>query len=448
MSVGSRSTSNREQLLLDWFVSVEFLAPPKACTSSELSPPHMSGEAEGCVMPKLSPGAAAISHAHLPPPDIDRYVETPSKAASSEATTHSQAHPVAEDRHPGLVQVLPWDFRTSFPQPLEEAIEAGKLHEDDAIPENLKALHQEHAQHALILLSDLDAVLDARRLGVDPHTGKPAKNTKHRERLENLFRNEPTRIEHEFEVLMDVYEEAFGAEATDAFRKAIRAWHAGIEVVTEHLPALSPRSASVEAGVFGRKEDGEVVNPSEEEVADIAERMTDQLFSLPDGPQRQALLSKCAEDFGEEAAGELDRWSRLRPEADGSPSASYDPAHPWHYYHEGDGADPLPVDAIPARAVTLEHFGVKWPKNSTKRRALMEQMLDAQQKQLAQDEERYQKLITNGVDALSRYDREIAHGGNDKLAWASAVALKYAHISGGRGRIRCLEEQLAGHRRK
>ena len=388
-------------------------------------------------VPKLSPGAAAIAHAHLPPPEVERYVAEQGTAPPAPETRPQEPSGASSP----LVQILPWDFRTSFPAPLEAAIEAGRIHEDDAEPENLRSLHEEHAQHALVLLSDLEAVLDARRRGVDPQTGRPPRTSKQRERLDALFRNEPKRLEHEFDVLMDVYEEAFGAEAANAFRKAIRAWHAGIEVMAENAPLKAPQQRSVEAGVFG-KEDGEVVNPTREEISEITEHLTDELIALPDGPERRALLSKYAEDFGEEAARELDRWARLKPEADEAKSFEYDPGHPWHYYHEGDGADPVPLESIPVRDTSLEHFGVKWPKNPAKRRALVEQMLAEQRTQLAEDEKRYQNLIDDGVDALSQYDREIAHGGNDDLAWASAVALKFTHISGGRGRVKCLDREL------
>lgn len=370
-------------------------------------------------------------HAHLPPPNPERYVEFPSLASGTATVAPTP-----------LLQVLPWDFHTSFPEPLQEAIEAGKLYEDDAHPDNLKSLHEEHAQHALTLLSDLDAVMDAKRRGVDPRTGKAPRTPIQREKLDALFRDEPARLEHAFDVLMDVYEEAFGAEPTDAFRKAIRAWHAGIDVVSEHPPNAPPRAESIEAGVFGWEEDGAVVEPGAEEIADVTEQLTDRLMPLPDGEERAALLAKYAEDFGEEAARELDRWCRLKPEAEEAEPFSYDPGHPWHYYYEGDGAEPLPLDSIPARATSLEQFGVKWPTNPTKRRAMMEQMLKAQRDQLALDVGRYRELIDQGVEALTRYDREIAHGGNDDLALASSIALKYTHISSGRGRVQCLERQL------
>jgi hypothetical protein len=85
---------------------------------------------------------------------------------------------------------------------------------------------------------------------------------------------------------------------------------------------------------------------------------------------------------------------------------------------------------------------VKWPKPAEKRQALMEKMFVEQGRQLSEDEQRYQRLVDNGVEALSQYDREIAHGGDDELAWASAIALKYNHISGARGRVQWLSEEL------
>jgi len=102
----------------------------------------------------------------------------------------------------------------------------------------------------------------------------------------------------------------------------------------------------------------------------------------------------------------------------------------------------MAVEAIPAGAISIDQFGVKWPKNPAKRRTLMQQMLEGQRRQLADDERRYRDLIDRGVEALSQYDREFAHGGNDDLAWASAVALKYNHVAGTRGRIDTLEKAL------
>lgn len=66
-------------------------------------------------------------------------------------------------------------------------------------------------------------------------------------------------------------------------------------------------------------------------------------------------------------------------------------------------------------------------------------MLDDQQRQLEEDKKRYQDLLERGPAALSDYDRNIAHGGEDELAWASAIALKFIHISGGLERVAQLQ---------
>ena len=260
--------------------------------------------------------------------------------------------------------------------------------------------------------------------------------------MEKLFKEEPPRLEREFGTLIDVYEEVFGAAAADAFRKAIRAWHAGVEVIGEAPPTPRALAASIAASTFGVEEDGSPVNPDNMEVAAIAECVADALMNEPSEPKRTQLLKKYADDFGPRAAEELERWSRLKPEADETRSSEYDPGHPWHYYERGDGADPLPLDAIPARRVSTETFNVNWPKSVAKRAARMERMLADHRVQLAEDEQRYKSLLEDGVEALSQYDREITHGGNDELAWASAIAMKFNHISGARGRIQWLEQQL------
>ena len=68
---------------------------------------------------------------------------------------------------------LRWDFRTRYPQPTDDAINQGILQPEDAEPENIAALHSAHANRMLATLSDIDALADAARLGVDPTTGKP-----------------------------------------------------------------------------------------------------------------------------------------------------------------------------------------------------------------------------------------------------------------------------------
>ena len=131
------------------------------------------------------------------------------------------------------IQRLPWDFTTTFPKPTDAAIDAGVLDETDCEPENLKSLHESHAQQCLAMLAALDAVLDARRKGIDPATGKAPRTPAARARLQKYLGEAPGRLEHAFEVLIETYSNAFGEMAADAFKKAVQAWHTGISVEAE-----------------------------------------------------------------------------------------------------------------------------------------------------------------------------------------------------------------------
>jgi hypothetical protein len=132
-----------------------------------------------------------------------------------------------------LVQRLRWDFTNTFPEPTEEALDAGVISDDDCTPERIKSIHDEHAREALGVLRDLDIVMDARRRGIDSKTGKPPRTHASRENLKRYHQDEPKRLEQYFHILMETYENAFGVEAADAFTKCIRARHAGIPVEME-----------------------------------------------------------------------------------------------------------------------------------------------------------------------------------------------------------------------
>lgn len=132
--------------------------------------------------------------------------------------------------------VLKWDFRTTFPQPLDEAIDAGKLHDTDMMPENLRGLHLEHERVALAYLQEHAQLADAQLRGVDAKTGKPPSSEKQRIVFEAHLPRELERLKHAFEVLIDVYTEGFGNEAAEAFRKAVHARHHGINVLAETPP--------------------------------------------------------------------------------------------------------------------------------------------------------------------------------------------------------------------
>jgi hypothetical protein len=234
-----------------------------------------------------------------------------------------------------LVQYLPWDFKTTFPQPTQEALDAGTFPEEDATPEGIRSVHDEHARQTLATLHDLDAFLDARHHGVDPATGKPPRTAASRQRLQERFKTEPARLEHAVEVLMDVYETVFGPDAASAFIKAIRAWHAGIKVEVEaapktlsplpsaaraiqfinhatadtppsgprdaglnpsvsarrgrvvaRLPVPRPLHAAISAGHFGQDESSRHIRPGAHEVREITECHAEKLIGILDSIQQ------------------------------------------------------------------------------------------------------------------------------------------------------------------
>jgi hypothetical protein len=263
------------------------------------------------------------------------------------------------------VLCLLWDFQTTFPQPTSEAIDAGVISEDDADPENVRSIHEEHAREALAVLRELDVVLDACRRGVDPRNNKAPMLEQAKERLQKFFETEPARLERWWETLMDTYEEVFGPEAADAFSKALRARQAGIPVTAEQpravtptpaaakeetparpripkqarrqesrrivarLPVPKPLPSAIAAGHFGQEEDGKPLRPGAHEVREIteqhAEKLIDLLDSLASAPAtgKDALqaqfgtgIAAYAEDFGQHAADQLEAYVKRQASLD------------------------------------------------------------------------------------------------------------------------------------
>jgi hypothetical protein len=265
------------------------------------------------------------------------------------------------------VQYLPWDFQKTFPQPTPEAIDAGVVSDEDATPENVRAMHEEQAGQMLWVLSELDCVLDARRKGVDPRNNKTPMLKEARERLQKFFETEPGRLERWWQTLMDTYEQSFGAEAADAFGKALRARQAGIPVTAEpsrlpatvsaafprekpapliklrlahphrrivaRLPVPRPQPSAIAASRFGQEESGKPVRPGAHEVREITERQAEKLIDILDSVQQasgscvpgeasrlQSLfdsgLAAYGEDFGQAAADQLEAYVRRQASLD------------------------------------------------------------------------------------------------------------------------------------
>jgi hypothetical protein len=400
---------------------------------------------------------------------------------------------------------LPWDFVSSFPPPLPAAIEAGQFGEREVTDEHNASVHAAHATECLAILEQLDALEEAKGMRVDPRTGKKPRTPQTRERLRRYLETAPVEARKTFDTLMDVYTDAYGSVAAHAFRQALEATHAGLQIrvkpaeppqadaaskpVTETQdtpndeslepppptreddpapPVAVPLTRAVERAVFGEDEFGPV-EPSPEEVSEITQVHAEKLIELRQSldevnralgrareNERPALIQKkdralCAyqqslglyeEDFGRQAAERLDAWVREQVYFRETPEAQYDPGHPWHYYAEGDGMEPMSVDEIAPTLTDEAWIASSLPKNRTKRVEKLRQMLGDQESQLAQDKQRYIDLVKRGAQALSDYDRQIAHGGNDELAWASSIALKYNHIRNGLGRVAWLKERV------
>jgi len=143
--------------------------------------------------------------------------------------------------------------------------------------------------------------------------------------------------------------------------------------------------------------------------------------------------------FGNDAAQALDLWVR-KAVADCivAPTHRYDPGHPWHYYHEGDDAPPIPVEDIEPDLEAGRFLERDLPKNRVKRTARIRELLATERERVEEDKRRYQEIVERGAEALSRYDREIAHS-SDAMARATALSLKYNHIRYGLGRLAWLQ---------
>lgn len=114
---------------------------------------------------------------------------------ASRQNASAVAEPPASSPEQSLVQRLRWDFRESFPEPLPEAIDAGIISDEDAEPENLRAIHEEQARQLLVTLRDLNFVGDARRRLFDPRTGNAPNSPEDKERLQRQLVGETQRLE-------------------------------------------------------------------------------------------------------------------------------------------------------------------------------------------------------------------------------------------------------------
>lgn len=129
------------------------------------------------------------------------------------------------------------------------------------------------------------------------------------------------------------------------------------------------------------------------------------------------------------------------PGSPDSAGSSYGPGHPWRYLPQGDNASPVPFEDIPASEESARAMERELPKPRAKRIIAVRERLESEQRELEAARLRYQEIIDRDAKALSRYDREIAYGGNDELARAGTLALLFNQAAWRKGRIACLERE-------
>jgi hypothetical protein len=408
----------------------------------------------------MSAEHAAIIHAHLAPP-VFPPIKTPGPERPSQWA---------------------WDFIDVFPTPLTEAVEAGVFgYEEDPTSEQIESIHIERANELLAILDNVASCESAKVTGVSPSTGKRPRTAATQRRLAEQLEQEPARLHAKFTDLFEAYAEGFGEQAAKQFENWVRHIHRNglqrpaIPSQEIDLPVPQPLTSAVNGGVFGTDDNGDPIEPSEEEVHEISlqhgERLAEIFEELDSVNERlatkpgnrdelvrhkerltcqvQGMLALYAEDFGETAARHLQSWAQamagrdefrtVRPSAASAPK--YGPGHPWHYLARGDGQNPTPVEEIPSSECD-GNFAGKLPANAGKRREKLAQLLSDQTRQLEEDKARYNDIVARGAAALSEYDRTIAYGGDHELAVASSISLKFNHLSNGLGRVQWLKARL------
>ncbi len=100
----------------------------------------------------------------------------------------------------------------------------------------------------------------------------------------------------------------------------------------------------------------------------------------------------------------------------------------------------MPFDSIPPAEDYGRSLERELPKPAAKRIIKARQLLEGERRGLEQTRLHYEDVIERGAEALSRYDREIAYGGNDELARAGTLALLFNQIAWRKGRIAYLEQ--------
>lgn len=115
----------------------------------------------------------------------------------------------------------------------------------------------------------------------------------------------------------------------------------------------------------------------------------------------------------------------------------YSPGHPWYYKL---GGKILTIDEIEPMDVDPEMFAY-----CRKRYKSASEMLAAHEASFAREAVLYNDLVARGIEAVSKFDRECAYGGDDQMAYCGSLSLVHNHLCYDKGYIKYIREncQLA-----
>jgi hypothetical protein len=123
------------------------------------------------------------------------------------------------------VEAVAWDFVERYPDPLDEAINAGVFGDLDIDGEAVVAIHEEVGREVLAMLAAFDEMVKLMRHGLDPKTGKLPKTEERRAEIERLLSTLGQARKRALEEALAAYMNGFGLEAARAFGHHLYARH-------------------------------------------------------------------------------------------------------------------------------------------------------------------------------------------------------------------------------
>jgi hypothetical protein len=114
------------------------------------------------------------------------------------------------------------------PQPLSTAIEGAMFGMEVGGPivpdaEDVASITEEHAREMLVLLADITYLERCQAAGVLPESGRRPRTEEQRERFAARLTKELAYIRNKYEQCVDLYEQAFGADAARQLDHWVRA---------------------------------------------------------------------------------------------------------------------------------------------------------------------------------------------------------------------------------